>query len=76
MLAEGRYTSISEMAAAQRIERGYLGDLLRLTLLSPDIVEALLDGRQRSDVGLPTFMAAFPLDWSGQRTFLAGGIST
>ena len=43
---EGRYASISEMAAAEKIERGYLGTLLRLTLLAPDIVEAMVDGRQ------------------------------
>jgi hypothetical protein len=39
MLDEGRYASISEMAAAEKIERGYLGSLLRLTLLAPDVVE-------------------------------------
>lgn len=42
LLDEGRYASISEMAAAEKIERGYLGTLLRLTLLAPDIVEAIL----------------------------------
>jgi hypothetical protein len=46
LLDEGRYASISEMAAAERIERGYLGSLLRLTLLAPDIVEAILGGPQ------------------------------
>src|SRR3712207_3597020 len=46
LLDEGRYASISEMAAAERIERGYLGTLLRLTLPAPDLVEAILDGRQ------------------------------
>ena len=45
LLDEGRYSSISDMAAGERIERGYLGSLLRLTLLAPDIVEAILDGR-------------------------------
>ena len=40
LLEEGRYASISEMAAAERTERGYLGTLLRLTLLAPDLVEA------------------------------------
>ena len=39
---EGRYGSISEMAAAERIDRGYLGRVLQLTLLAPDIVEAIL----------------------------------
>ncbi len=46
MLDEGRYASISEMAMAERLERGYLGTLLRLTLLAPDIIEAILDGRR------------------------------
>jgi hypothetical protein len=44
MLDEGRYASISEMAEAERIERGYIGTLLRLTFLTPDLVKALLDG--------------------------------
>src|SRR5918993_5475460 len=51
LLDEGRYASISEMAAAERIERGYLGRVLQLTLLAPDIVDAILDGRQ-PDAGL------------------------
>src|SRR5215211_1340566 len=47
LLDEGRYVGISEMAEGERIERGHLGTLLRLTLLAaPDIVEGILDGRQ------------------------------
>ena len=45
-LREGRYASISDMAAGEKIERGYLGTLLRLTLLTPDLIEAILNGRQ------------------------------
>ena len=52
MLDESRYVSISEMALAERIERGYLGSLLRLTLLAPGIVESILDGRQPGCVSL------------------------
>jgi hypothetical protein len=66
MLDEGRYASISEMAAAERIERGYLGSLLRLTLLAPDIVEAILDGRQPPELGLPRLMEPFPGEWDRQ----------
>jgi hypothetical protein len=58
MLDEGRYASISEMAAAERIERGYLGSLLRLTLLAPDFVEAILDGQGTDCVALPALIAA------------------
>ena len=46
MLDEGRYGSISEMAAAEKIERGYLGKVLQLTLLAPSMVQAIVDGRQ------------------------------
>ena len=46
--------------------RGYLGSLLRLTLLAPDIVEAILDGRQ-PDLALPALLKPFPDDWERQR---------
>ena len=46
MLDEGRYGSISEMAAAEKIERGYLGKVLQLTLLAPAVVQAIVDGQQ------------------------------
>jgi hypothetical protein len=69
---EGRYASVSEMAAAERLDRGYLGRVLQLTLLAPDIVEAILDGRQQADLGLPASVGPFPLEWDAQRTALAG----
>ena len=56
LLDEGRYASISEMAAAEKIERGYLGKLLQLTLLAPAVVEAIVEGRQRADVSLPMLL--------------------
>lgn len=66
MLEGGRYASISEMAKAEGIERGYLGSLLRLTLLAPDLVEAILDGRQPEGVTLPGLMEPFPVEWGRQ----------
>ena len=66
MLEEGRYASISEMAKAEKIERGYLGSLLRLTLLAPEMVEAILDGRQPEGVTLPKMMEPFPVEWRQQ----------
>src|SRR5215203_1420148 len=68
LLDEERYASISEMAAAEKIDRGYLGRVLQLTLLAPDIVEAILDGRHAAELGLPKLMRPFPVDWPGQRT--------
>jgi hypothetical protein len=66
MLDDGLYASITEMAAAERLERGYMASLLRLTLLAPDLVEAILDGRRRDGLALPRLMAAFPTEWSEQ----------
>ena len=71
LLVEGRYASISEMAAAERIERGYLGTLLRLTLLAPDIVEAILNGRQSADTGPPALLEPMPSVWEEQRAMIA-----
>jgi hypothetical protein len=67
LLDEGRYASISDMAAAERIERGYLGTLLRLTLLAPDLVQAILDGRQAGGVALPRLLEPFPADRQEQQ---------
>ena len=72
MLEEGRYASVGEMAAAERLDRGYLGRVLQLTLLAPDIVEEILDGRHSDGVGLPTLMEPLPADWSEQRQALSG----
>jgi hypothetical protein len=76
MLDEGQYASISEMAAAERIERGYLGTLLRLTLLAPDIVEAILDGRPAGAPALPQLMHPFPVGWAEQRVALEVGTTS
>ena len=72
LLDEGRYSSISEMATGERLERGYLGSLLRLTLLAPGLVEAMLDGRQPADMTLPRLLAPFPAGWAEQRAILPG----
>ncbi|MBR0658710.1 hypothetical protein [Neoroseomonas oryzicola] len=71
LLDEGRYASISEMAAAERVERGYLGTLLRLTLLAPDIVQAIVDGRQPGGGTLPRLLEPLPVVWDAQREAFA-----
>ena len=63
LLDEGRYGSISEMAAAERIERGYLGKVLQLTLLAPWLVEAIVDGRQGEGMSLPGLMEGVGVVW-------------
>jgi hypothetical protein len=70
MLDQGRYASITEMAAAERLERGYLGSLLRLTLLAPDVVEAVLNGRHPKDMQLASLTGSSLFSWEIQRRAL------
>ena len=65
LLEDGRFASISELAAAEKIERGFLGKMLRLTLLAPNLVEAIMDGRQGVRVDLAALQAA-PSVWAEQ----------
>jgi hypothetical protein len=46
MMEPGRFGTIAELAAAEKINSSYVSRVLRLTLLAPDIVAAILDGRQ------------------------------
>jgi hypothetical protein len=66
MLDEGRYGSMTEMAAAEKVDRGYLGRLLQLTLLAPDTIAAILDGTQDGELTLPYLMAGFDVIWACQ----------
>jgi len=62
MLQIGRFATLNELAAAEKINSSYVLRLLRLTLLSPDIVEAVLDGRQPDGMTLPGLMEPFPVE--------------
>jgi len=68
IMEAGRYGTIEELAAAEKINSSYVSRLLRLTLLSPHIVEAILDGRQPEGVTLPGLMEPFPVEWERQPT--------
>jgi len=67
MMEAGRYSTIDELAAAEKINSSYVSRLLRLTLLAPDIVEAILDGRQPAGMMLPGLMEPFPVEWARQK---------
>jgi hypothetical protein len=68
MLESGEAATIAELADSDGIAVSYVTRLLRLTLLAPAIVEAILDGRQGSDVTLARLMEPFPLEWEAQIT--------
>lgn len=66
LLESGEYASITELAAAEKINQSYVCRILRLTLLAPEIVEAVLDGHQQGGLSLATMMEPFPVDWRKQ----------
>ncbi len=67
MLETGHFATIKDLAAAETINSSYVSRVLRLTLLAPDIVEAILDGRQSEGMTLPGLMEPFPVSWEEQR---------
>jgi hypothetical protein len=69
LLESGDYVTIKELAAAEGVNESYLSRVLRLTLLAPDTVEALLTDRAEFP-GLGRLLAPFPAVWSEQRTIL------
>jgi len=66
LLETGGCGSITELAAAEKIDRSYLCRVLRLTLLAPETVEAILDGRQAAELQLDDLFAGFPEAWAKQ----------
>jgi hypothetical protein len=71
MLDSGEFTTIGELAEREGIAPSYMTRVLRLTLLAPDIVEAILDGRQGPEVTLARVLEPFPSEWPEQRRVLA-----
>ena len=67
MLETGEYATINELAEREGIALSYLSRVLRLTLLAPDILEAILDGRLGKDGTLAALLEPFPTDWAAQR---------
>ena len=58
MLDEGVYASVSEIGDAENISKSYVSRILRLALLAPDMVEAILAGRTDQALMLETAGAA------------------
>ena len=70
MLDEGVCGTLAELARRERVSCGYMSRILRLTLLAPDIVEAVLDGRQPEMMRLEDLLERLPVEWesvSGER---------
>lgn len=67
MLENGEYSTIREIAALEKINESYIGRVLRLTLLAPDIVETILIGRQPAHITFAKLLRPMPSEWQNQR---------
>jgi len=69
MLESGEFTTIGELAEHEKIAPSYMTRVLRLTLLAPDIIEAILEGKQGPEVTLKRMLDPFPMDWAAQAEY-------
>ena len=69
LLDAGSFATIEEIAAHERISASYLTRVMRLTLLAPDIIEAILDGRTPA-LGMDELLSPMTQLWSEQRALL------
>ena len=67
MLENGTYGCLEEIGKGENIAPSFISRVIRLALLAPDIVEAILAGRQPAHLTLRDLMGPFPVEWDGQR---------
>jgi hypothetical protein len=67
MLDDGVYASVSEIGDAENISKSYVSRILRLALLAPDLVEAILAGRTDQALMLERLERPMPASWEEQR---------
>jgi hypothetical protein len=70
MLESGEYSSSAELAKAEKVNDSYLSRILRLSLIAPDIIEAILAGRQPSTLQLDDLLKPLPAAWKLQHSAL------
>lgn len=70
MIESGEYSSISELAKAEGVNQSYACRVLRLSLLAPSIVSAILNRQHELDVMLKQLMQPLPIRWDEQETTL------
>jgi hypothetical protein len=66
MLDTGVHATLEDLAKAKGVAVSYVSRMLRLTLLAPEIVQAILDGRQPAELQLEDLLDGFPLEWTRQ----------
>lgn len=72
MLDDGKYATLGEISKAEKVNASYLSRVMRLSLLAPDVVEAILDGGLCDGVQLGDLLEPLPVGWDEQRKMLLG----
>jgi hypothetical protein len=67
MLDDGMYASVSEIGDAENISKSYVSRILRMALLAPDIVDAILVGTTDQGMVLEQLERPLPASWEEQR---------
>jgi hypothetical protein len=75
LIETGIHATIEEIAQDENINSSYVARVLRLALLAPDTIEAILDGRQPTDLTLGHLLRPFPVEWRSQQESLLGTAS-
>lgn len=68
LIETGVHATIQETAVAEKVNASFVGRILRLTLLDPDIIEAILDGRQPPETTLGSLMKSSTSEWERQQS--------
>jgi hypothetical protein len=69
-LISGKHASMHALAKEQGISPQYVGHIIKLAWLSPDIIRAILKGQVPATLSLDQLKKGFPLDWDEQRKVL------
>lgn len=66
LLENGTYTCLDDIARSEKIGASFVSRIIRLSLLAPDIVDAILEGRQPAHLTLKSLMRLLPIQWERQ----------
>ena len=66
-IARGEFQSRRSIAQFAQVDQRYAGRILQFAFLAPDIVEAILEGRQPADLTVQKLLRGLPLIWAEQR---------
>lgn len=71
-LIRGDYADMAEIAQRFDLNEAHVRRLMRFAFLAPDIVEAIVEGRQRRSLTVKLLLRGIPLAWDDQRRIFAG----